>query len=81
MQVPLLALGNAPTMYSAIVRACPAGATCAFGSDAGWGPWSNVAGPGVTNFTVTPVERHAGPLSPPRLFVHRVAFRVRSAPR
>ncbi len=54
VQVPLLALGNAPTMYSAIVRACPAGATCASGSDAGWGPWSNVAGPGVTNFTVTP---------------------------
>ncbi|MFN8642827.1 MAG: hypothetical protein U0802_14695 [Candidatus Binatia bacterium] len=40
-------------MYS-IARACPAGATCQFGSDAGWGPWSNVAGPGVVNFTVTP---------------------------
>ena len=34
-------------MYNGIVRACPAGATCASGSDAGWGPWSNVAGPGV----------------------------------
>ena len=54
VQVPLIALNNAPTMYSAIVRACPAGATCAFGSDTGWGPWSNAAGPGVTNFTVTP---------------------------
>jgi hypothetical protein len=36
------------------VRACPAGASCAPGSDTGWGPWSNEAGPGVTNFTITP---------------------------
>jgi hypothetical protein len=54
VQVPLAAVGGSPTAYSAIVRACPAGATCAFGSDTNWGPWSNVAGPGVTNFTVTP---------------------------
>ena len=54
VQVPLLALNGQPTLYSAISRACPAGATCASGSDAGWGPWSNVAGTGVINFTVTP---------------------------
>jgi hypothetical protein len=43
------------TSYSGIVRACPEGATCAVGSDAGWGPWSNEpGGPGVSNFTVTP---------------------------
>ncbi|MFN7925696.1 MAG: CAP domain-containing protein [Bryobacteraceae bacterium] len=50
VQVPL---GGGGTTYSGIVRACPAGASCAFGSDAGWGPWSNAAGgPGVTNFVV-----------------------------
>jgi hypothetical protein len=54
VQVPLPALGGAATTYSAIARACPAGATCTFGSDANWGPWSNIAGTGVTNFTVTP---------------------------
>ena len=53
VQVPLAAVGGAPTVYSGIVRACPAGNTCVSGSDAGWGPWSTV-GPGVTNFTVTP---------------------------
>ncbi len=43
------------TSYSGIVRACPEGATCVAGSDAGWGPWSNEpGGPGVTNFTVVP---------------------------
>ena len=43
------------TAYSGIVRACPEGATCVAGSDAGWGPWSNEpGGPGVTNFTVVP---------------------------
>ncbi len=52
VQVPLTA-PNGPTVYSAIVRACPAGATCVAGSDGGWGPWS-ISGPGVTNFTVTP---------------------------
>jgi hypothetical protein len=53
-QVPL-AGSTWRTLYSGIVRACPAGATCAPGSDAGWGPWSNApGGPGVTNFTVTP---------------------------
>lgn len=52
-QVPLTASGGG-TIYSGIVRACPAGATCALGVDAGWGPWSNVGGPGVTNFTVIP---------------------------
>ncbi|MFN8642836.1 MAG: hypothetical protein U0802_14740 [Candidatus Binatia bacterium] len=45
---------------SAIARACPAGATCQFGSDAGWGPWSIDAGPGVTNFTVAPPPARAG---------------------
>jgi hypothetical protein len=53
VQVPLSAVGGQPTVYSGIVRACPAGNTCAPGSDAGWGPWST-SGPGVTNFTVTP---------------------------
>jgi hypothetical protein len=48
VQVPL----TTAAQYSAIVRACPAGATCAAGSDSGWGPWSVDAGPGVTNFTV-----------------------------
>jgi hypothetical protein len=52
-QVPLTGSGGG-TVYSGIVRACPGGATCAAGSDTGWGPWSNVGGPGVTNFTVTP---------------------------
>jgi hypothetical protein len=54
VQVPLASVGGAPTAYTGIVRSCPAAATCAPGSDAGWGPWSDVAGPGVTNFTVTP---------------------------
>ncbi|MFN7924107.1 MAG: FG-GAP repeat protein [Bryobacteraceae bacterium] len=48
VQVPLPA--NA-TFYSGIVRACPAAQTCAFGLDAGWGPWSSAPGQGgVTNF-------------------------------
>jgi hypothetical protein len=50
VQVPL----TAPGSYSAIARACPAGAFCAEGSEDGWGPWSNVAGPGGNTFTVTP---------------------------
>ncbi len=54
VQVPLGAVGGQPTEYSAIARACPAGATCVAGSDAGWGPWSIPAGTGVTNFTVLP---------------------------
>ncbi len=54
VQVPLGAVGGQPTQYSAIARACPAGATCVAGSDAGWGPWSANAGTGVTNFTVLP---------------------------
>ncbi|MFN7919503.1 MAG: BACON domain-containing protein [Bryobacteraceae bacterium] len=54
VQVPLAAQGGITT-YSGIVRACPAGASCAFGSDAGWGPWSNApGGPGVTTFRVAP---------------------------
>lgn len=53
-QVPLAASGPT-TVYSGIVRACPAGSTCVAGSEAGWGPWSNApGGPGVTNFTVVP---------------------------
>ena len=51
--VPLTGTGLG-TVYSGIVRACPAGATCVAGIDAGWGPWSNAGGPGVTNFTVIP---------------------------
>jgi hypothetical protein len=51
-QVPLSALSATGTEYSGIVRACPAGATCTADADAGWGPWSVNAGPGVTNFTV-----------------------------
>ena len=51
--VPLSASGGA-TVYSAIVRACPAGATCVAGAEAGWGAWSSAAGTGVVNFTVTP---------------------------
>jgi len=50
-----LAGASGGILYSGIVRACPEGATCLAGSDAGWGPWSNApGGPGVTNFTVTP---------------------------
>jgi hypothetical protein len=49
VQVPLTAQA---TPYSAIVRACPEGATCTADSESGWGPWSLNAGPGVTNFTV-----------------------------
>jgi hypothetical protein len=54
VQVPLGAVNGQPTVYSGIVRACPAGATCVGGSDAGWSPWSNVAGTGGINFTVLP---------------------------
>jgi hypothetical protein len=54
VQVPLVATNGQPTVYSGIVRACPAGATCQPGLEAGWGPWSVSAGPGVTNFTVVP---------------------------
>jgi|GEM_PF-2394212 len=51
VQVPLTAN---PTPYSGIVRACPVAnaGICSLNSDAGWGPWSNQAGPGVTNFIV-----------------------------
>ncbi|MFN8641665.1 MAG: hypothetical protein U0802_08425 [Candidatus Binatia bacterium] len=54
VQVPLAAVNGQPTLYSGIARACPAGATCAGGNDAGWGPWSNTAGTGAVSFT-----RHA----------------------
>jgi hypothetical protein len=54
VQVPLPAVNGQPTVYSGIVRACPADATCVGGSDTGWGPWSNVAGTGGITFTVTP---------------------------
>lgn len=53
-QVPLTAVNGQPTSYVGIVRACPALASCAAGADAGWGPWSDQAGPGVTSFTVAP---------------------------
>ena len=52
VQVPLAAVGGEATVYSGIARACPAGATCVAGNDAGWGPWSNVAGTGGINVTV-----------------------------
>jgi|GEM_PF-1089820 len=54
VQVPLRVQSGGSTIYDGIVRACPAGSVCTFGSDAGWGPWSNIAGPGVTKFTITP---------------------------
>lgn len=41
-----------PGQWSAVVRACEPGAHCDAGREDGWGPWSNVAGPGVTNFTI-----------------------------
>ena len=42
-------------VHTALVRACPNAnsAQCRLGSDAGWGPWSNVAG-GFSQFTVAP---------------------------
>lgn len=55
-QVPLPASGGQATAYVAIARACPAGTSCAPGSDAGWGPWSDRGGPGVTSFTVAPAS-------------------------
>lgn len=54
VQVPLPLLNGGPAPYSAIVRACPAGSACTAGADTGWGPWSNLGGPGVTNFTAIP---------------------------
>jgi hypothetical protein len=54
VQVPLTAVNGQATIYSGIVRACPAGQTCAGGSDAGWGPWSTAAGSGGVSFTVAP---------------------------
>jgi plastocyanin len=55
VQVPLAAqAGGLATSYSAIARACPAGTTCSASSETGWGPWSNVAGPGGNTFTVVP---------------------------
>ncbi|MFN7923297.1 MAG: BACON domain-containing protein [Bryobacteraceae bacterium] len=55
VQVPLGAAGGNITSYSGIVRACLPGSACVFGSDAGWGPWSNQpGGAGVTTFLVRP---------------------------
>jgi hypothetical protein len=54
VQVPLAAVGGGSTSYSAIARACPAGNTCSAASEANWGPWSNVAGPGGNTFAVVP---------------------------
>jgi hypothetical protein len=54
VQVPLAAVNGQPTVYNGIVRACPAGQTCAPGSDAGWGPWSSAAGSGGISFTIVP---------------------------
>ena len=50
VQAPLGLQGGTYPIYSAVVRACPAGAMCVAGSDQGWGPWSHQGGPGVTNF-------------------------------
>jgi glucose/arabinose dehydrogenase len=60
VQVPLGAVNGQPTVYSGIVRACPAGQMCASGSDAGWGPWSDVAGTGNVSFTVVPAPPALG---------------------
>ena len=55
VQVPLKAIGGVNTNYLGIVRACPQGATCTAGSDAGWGIWSDQpGGGGLVEFTVTP---------------------------
>jgi hypothetical protein len=54
-----LVAGDEPISYSAIVRACPAGAACRGGRDRGWGPWSTEAGTGAINFTVVPLD-HGG---------------------
>jgi len=54
-RVTLPAVGG-PTLYNAVVRACPEGAVCQGGRDPGWGQWSSEAGTGVTSFTVVPVE-------------------------
>ncbi len=55
VQVPLKAIGAVSTNYLGIVRACPSGATCTAGSDAGWGIWSDQpGGGGLVEFTVTP---------------------------
>ncbi len=53
-QIPLTPVGGVLTRYNGIVRACPAGATCVPEQDAGWSPWSNVAGSGVTSFDLQP---------------------------
>src|SRR5688572_2129202 len=50
----IAAVGGAATSYSAIARGCPEGNTCSASSDAGWGPWSHLAGPGGNTFTVVP---------------------------
>ena len=60
VQVPLAARNGQPTLLSGIVRACPAGQTCAGGSDAGWGPWSSEAGSGGIAFTVLPASATTG---------------------
>jgi glucose/arabinose dehydrogenase len=60
VQVPLTAVNGLPTVYSGIVRACPAGQICMAGSDAGWGPWSSVAGSGAVAFTVVPSSTAVG---------------------
>lgn len=52
VQIPLTA---SQSLYSGIVRACPAGLACSFGSDANWGPWSSAPDQtGVTSFLVGP---------------------------
>lgn len=53
VQTPLTAVNGQPTAYQMIVRACPAGAACSSGSDAGWGPWSQDV-TGAISFTVAP---------------------------
>lgn len=53
VQTPLAAVNNQSTTYQMIVRACPQGATCTAGSDAGWGPWSQDV-TGAITFNVAP---------------------------
>lgn len=54
VRLELPAPAGGATEYHAIVRACPAGATCRCGAEAGWGPWSSAAGTGTAAVTVAP---------------------------
>jgi hypothetical protein len=55
VQVPLAAVNNVPTAYSAVTRACLTGSNCQASSNTGWGPWSgDPGGGGPTNFNISP---------------------------